>query len=488
MARLVVNPNTPAAWEIQLKPGQNFIGRGFSNDFKLADPSVSGSHCQITLSDNTALIKDLGSTNGTFVNRQPIKEAVLKNGETVHLGGVEMVYYSAAAAPAAPGKSQTTVRIVARPPIAPARAPVASPGGIPTIAPRAGVAAPALATAGAARLSAPPPPVAAPAAEPAGEEGSAVPPPIPSAAPVTHTVPAGPCKHHPKTQGRFFCNHCRVHYCELCVNTRAVGGVSHRYCRHCGSECLTAQVQAVRPQTAPSFFSRLPSSFIYPFKGSGVLVLIVSAMVFTALEFMSGGLFGILFTILAAGYLFSYMQNIIHSTASEDDQMPELPGFDGLFGAFGRLAGAVLMSFGITIVVGILALQRGEAPNVVALVGSLAFGALYFPMALLAVAMKDSIAAANPLIVVPAILKVPLEYLITVIVMAVVIAFRLLGEGIVASIAAKTYTTRDMSVLFTALGVRAFWSLATVYLLSVNMRVLGLLYVSKKQKLGWFSR
>src|SRR5205807_3089231 len=93
MAKLVVNPGSPAAWEIQLKPGTNFIGRGFANDVKLTDPSVSSSHCQIVVNEDSALIKDLGSTNGTFINRAPVKEAALQPGQTVHLGGVEMAFY-----------------------------------------------------------------------------------------------------------------------------------------------------------------------------------------------------------------------------------------------------------------------------------------------------------------------------------------------------------------------------------------------------------
>ena len=73
MARLLINPGSPSAWEIQLKPGTNLLGRGFANDFKITDPSVSGSHCQIVVEGGQFVIKDLGSTNGTFVNRAPVK-------------------------------------------------------------------------------------------------------------------------------------------------------------------------------------------------------------------------------------------------------------------------------------------------------------------------------------------------------------------------------------------------------------------------------
>src|SRR5205809_3725970 len=94
MARLLINPGSPAAWEIQLRPGINLLGRGFANDFKIEDPSVSSSHCQIVLNDDRAVITDLGSTNGTFVDRAPVQEAALQAGQTIHMGAVEMVFHS----------------------------------------------------------------------------------------------------------------------------------------------------------------------------------------------------------------------------------------------------------------------------------------------------------------------------------------------------------------------------------------------------------
>src|ERR1017187_9854246 len=69
MARLVVQPGSPAAWEIQLKAGKNSFGRGPDNDVALDDPSVSGTHCQVVVEGGQFVIIDLGSTNGTFVNR-----------------------------------------------------------------------------------------------------------------------------------------------------------------------------------------------------------------------------------------------------------------------------------------------------------------------------------------------------------------------------------------------------------------------------------
>ena len=44
-----------------------------------------------------------------------------------------------------------------------------------------------------------------------------------------------------------------------------------------------------------------------------------------------------------------------------------------------------------------------------------------------------------------------------------------------------------MSTLFMALAAQAVWALVSVYLLTVTMRILGLLYLTKKHKFGWFS-
>ena len=44
-----------------------------------------------------------------------------------------------------------------------------------------------------------------------------------------------------------------------------------------------------------------------------------------------------------------------------------------------------------------------------------------------------------------------------------------------------------MSSLFIAFGIQLAWTFVSMYLLTINMRILGLLYLTKKDKLGWFS-
>src|ERR1022692_4438256 len=123
MVRLIVQPGSPTAWEIKLKAGANSLGRNPANDFKLDDPSVSGAHCHIVVQDGNAVIKDLGSTNGTYVNRSAVKEAALQPGQTIHLGSLEMMFHSDAPTSGGAAQLATAPRLVSgAPPLPPPRA------------------------------------------------------------------------------------------------------------------------------------------------------------------------------------------------------------------------------------------------------------------------------------------------------------------------------------------------------------------------------
>ena len=68
------------------------IGRGLDNDLVIDDPRVSRHHAQITFRHSHYLLRDQRSTNGTFVNSQPIETVVLASGDVVSLGGYELAF------------------------------------------------------------------------------------------------------------------------------------------------------------------------------------------------------------------------------------------------------------------------------------------------------------------------------------------------------------------------------------------------------------
>jgi DNA-binding NtrC family response regulator len=66
------------------------IGATDDNDLAIGDETVSRHHCRISLEGDAFVIKDLESTNGTFINRIRIKEAWLKPDCTIQLGTSEL--------------------------------------------------------------------------------------------------------------------------------------------------------------------------------------------------------------------------------------------------------------------------------------------------------------------------------------------------------------------------------------------------------------
>src|SRR5258708_18410264 len=91
MARLLIKSGVNGAQAIELKPGVNRVGRHPESDHLIDDPAVSELHCEILLENGFVLVRDLGSTNGTFIEEQPIKESVLCNGQTLPVGPLKMV-------------------------------------------------------------------------------------------------------------------------------------------------------------------------------------------------------------------------------------------------------------------------------------------------------------------------------------------------------------------------------------------------------------
>ncbi len=90
MAKLVVLTAGMTGRTHELKVDKTTIGRVEDNTFSIAEPSVSSHHCEILLKGKDVLVKDLNSTNGTFINGEKVTESVIKPGQILRLGQVEM--------------------------------------------------------------------------------------------------------------------------------------------------------------------------------------------------------------------------------------------------------------------------------------------------------------------------------------------------------------------------------------------------------------
>jgi hypothetical protein len=459
MPRLLVNPGSPQQWEILLKPGANTLGRSQACDGQIEHDSVSGTHCQIFVSGDSVSVKDLGSTNGTFLNRAPIQEAVLAPGQRLQLGGVEteLIADPPRAAPAAIRVSLASAPAAATVQAAPAAAD-------PPVAP------PRVSLRVTAHESAPPPP-SAPA----------------SYVPDEYSVaPEGPamCKYHPKSVGRYLCPQCQLHFCELCVMSRPDGQRTGRFCRRCSSECVALNVQLVVPvDRHANFFTSLPGAFVYPFKGKSLMFLICGTFFFALVDFL--GTYSLYLRIVYIGYTFAYLQRVIHTAAQGLDEAADWPDisefWQDIMVPFFQTMGLFLVSFGPAIGLvfwaGFDAVKAGDADPVkmMLIIPAVIAGAVYYPMALLALAMFDSLVSANPLVVFPAMIRVPLEYLVVLFITAFIFAVKI-AQGFLTELIPVPVLP---DLIIAGVGL---------YFLTLQGRMLGLMYYAKRERLGWFSR
>ncbi len=101
MAKLVILSQGMTGRSHELKADKTTIGRVDDNTFPIAEASVSSHHCEVLLRGTDVVIHDLNSTNGTFINGEKITESVLKPGQTLRLGQIELRLETDGSAPAA---------------------------------------------------------------------------------------------------------------------------------------------------------------------------------------------------------------------------------------------------------------------------------------------------------------------------------------------------------------------------------------------------
>jgi pSer/pThr/pTyr-binding forkhead associated (FHA) protein len=72
--------------EVPLRKATQVVGRQTDCAVRLPNPSVSRHHCEVTVGDGRTMIRDLGSSNGTFVNRKRVTQLDLSAGDLISIG------------------------------------------------------------------------------------------------------------------------------------------------------------------------------------------------------------------------------------------------------------------------------------------------------------------------------------------------------------------------------------------------------------------
>lgn len=91
-AKLIMSMDGLVLKEIALTKERTTIGRKPHNDIQIDNLAVSGEHAVIVTILNDSFLEDLGSTNGTLVNGQPIKKHFLQTNDVVELGKYKLKY------------------------------------------------------------------------------------------------------------------------------------------------------------------------------------------------------------------------------------------------------------------------------------------------------------------------------------------------------------------------------------------------------------
>src|SRR5437899_1826212 len=297
MYRLVVNPGSTQRWEMRLKAGANSIGRSAENDFQIEHDSISSLHCVIQVGPGRIVIRDRGSTNGTFLNDRLIHESDLHPGETLQVGAIRMVLEEC---------EQDEAAIA--------------------------IDNPAHATVGGAMLESRLhlEPVARASSNPSIGPSNSSPAMVEEEKPIQ-------CKNHYQNIARYKCPKCVRYLCDLCVNTRGTAGGGQKFCKICSTESVPVIFK--HTMEAVDFFAEARQAFFYPIRGDGLVLLFGGSFFFGFLDLANYvsrhafqyGLRAMMmrvtvFTfIFGPVYLFAYLKKMIAASVAGDAYMPDLP-------------------------------------------------------------------------------------------------------------------------------------------------------------------
>ena len=125
MAKLILSLDGQVIKEFTLTKERSTIGRKPHNDIQIDNLAVSGEHAIIMTILNDSFLEDLGSTNGTLVNGQPVKKHFLQNNDVVEIGKYKLKYVNEA--PATMSQAEFEKTMVLRAPAAVSKAEAKAP-------------------------------------------------------------------------------------------------------------------------------------------------------------------------------------------------------------------------------------------------------------------------------------------------------------------------------------------------------------------------
>jgi len=211
----------------------------------------------------------------------------------------------------------------------------------------------------------------------------------------------------------------------------------------------------------------------YAYRGSGKYVLIL-CVVLSLVAKLAGiaPLVGPIASILISAYFCAIYFQMIQSSATGGKEAPEFPDtanlFEDIIWPMLQIFVVLLVSFGPLIGYMVWAGEDDVRPIIG--YGLLAFGAIYFPMAMLAVVVLGYTGALSPHIVIPAIFRAGWLYWVAVSMLCILYFVESQIESMLSGL---------FLIKFVILAV------VGVYTLMTNARILGVIYRERQEELGW---
>lgn len=292
--------------------------------------------------------------------------------------------------------------------------------------------------------------------------------------------PRHACSTHSDVPATVLCIMCEQRWCGPCSTVRHPRG-DFVVCPRCQGQ---GRLKAFEPpQTSVDFTRSLAGAFQFPLVGRGWGILIGGGLLNAFVGF-SLGLGGLVFPIpalLISFVLFSYfwrfLLSIVTETTEGGDEMPEWPDLSALDEAIApvfRLLAALVMCFAPAA----LAWAFGPPPWILMTLLKL-LGLALLPMHVLVLALGGGLADLSPLVVWPAILRAGWPYAIAVGMLAVTVTIHGWSTVLVALLAVVGLAGGLVSGFIAA----ALAGAVAIYFLAVQMRMIGLMYRSRREAL-----
>lgn len=285
------------------------------------------------------------------------------------------------------------------------------------------------------------------------------------------------CKNHKEVKATRKCEICHEEYCDACAKMIE----DNPKCPDCAAQlfALLPEDQGFPPKTLGQ---KIKDSFRYPLKGSGVIMLILGGIYLNMMQY--AGVYGYAGMI----YIWAYYLKVCRTSASGRESPPDWPDMHELGGAqyyvipkiVAALPALVYLAAFTDVSLAALIMGADESAG-----GPIYYlikiaGAVYVPMAILALVLFRSYDVLNPVFVFSSIRKAGRDY---------VLVFVILIVGECAMGAAVLVTLIASLISMGELGFYAFkfaMTFISMYFMLVEMRVLGDMYYFNQRRLNWF--